>query len=471
MSKQRKRTPGAAHPAVIAGNISARATATTAARRIRRYHEPRTESRDAFLRAVPEMTLSRRWISAVVVLVALVAAFVWMRSGSSGGVSVETGAIETRGRFLSYVTASGEIIAERYADIGSSAMGRVVELPVAEGQSVAQGELLARIDPVQARSELEAAEAAISALVAEAAAADEQVGAARADLDLARARAREAAQNFQRVSTLADRNLVSQSELDTARAAAETATAQVAAAEAGLARATGSRDAAQGRIAQSRAQAGRARDILDKTSIVAPMSGTVTRLQVREGEMVVIGIQNQPGTVLMTISDLSEINAEVKVAEADVLRVQVGQPAEVTLEALPGQTFTGTVTEVGASALPQLGAGAAAREFRVVIRLADPVPGLRPGLTCDAEILVGERSEVTVAPLQAVVLRFDDSGQQQRGVFVVDGGVARFTPVQTGIIGGLDIEVDGIAAGTEIVVGPYQILRDLSDGDAVAIDG
>jgi HlyD family secretion protein len=411
--------------------------------------------------------LTRRWIAAAIIVIVALIGFFWMRRGGSGGVAVEAGMIETRERFLSYVNASGEIIAERYADIGSSAMGRVVELPVAEGQQVQQGELLARIDPVQARSELEAAEAAIAALEAEATAAAEQVDAARAELDLARARAREATTNFQRISTLAERNLVSQSELDTAQATADTATAQVAAAEAGLARATGSRDAAQGRIAQSRAQAARARDILDKTSIVAPMTGIVTRLQVREGEMVVIGIQNQPGTVLMTISDLSEINAEVKVAEADVLRVEVGQPAEVTLEALPGQTFSGTVTEVGASALPTVGSGASAREFRVVVRLDEPVPGLRPGLTCDAEILVGERRNVTVAPLQAVVLRLDESGREQRGVFVIDGSTARFTPVQTGIIGGLDIEVDGVAAGTEIVVGPYQVLRDLTDGAAV----
>ena len=108
-----------------------------------------------------------------------------------------------------------------------------------------------------------------------------------------------------------------------------------------------------------------------------------------------------------------------------------------------------------------------AREFRVVVRLDEPAPGLRPGLTCDAEILVGERTNVTVAPLQAVVLRLDDSGQEQRGVFVVDGGTVRFTPVQTGIIGGLDIAVDGIDAGTQIVVGPYQVLRDLRDGDPV----
>ena len=175
--------------------------------------------------------------------------------------------------------------------------------------------------------------------------------------------------------------------------------------------------------------------------------------------MVVIGIQNQPGTVLMTVSDLTELNAEVQVAEADVLRVKVGQEATITLEALPEMSFRGRVTEVGASALPQLDAGAAAREFRVEIRLLEPAEGMRPGLTCDAEILVGERRDVVVVPLQAVVIRPQEDGSEARGVFTVSEGKARFVPVETGIIGGLDIEVDGISDQTEVIAGPYQALR------------
>jgi HlyD family secretion protein len=188
--------------------------------------------------------------------------------------------------------------------------------------------------------------------------------------------------------------------------------------------------------------------------------------------MVVIGIQNQPGTTLMTISDLSGINAEVKVAEADVMRVQLDQPARVTLEALPDRPFDGHVVEIGASALPTTGT-AAAREFRVVIRLDRPGASLRPGLTCDAEILVGEKKNVLTVPLQAVVLRSPgaegagDIGAEQRGVFAVENGVVRFVPVTTGIIGGLDIEVEGVAEGTPVVVGPYQVLRALKSGDAV----
>jgi HlyD family secretion protein len=181
--------------------------------------------------------------------------------------------------------------------------------------------------------------------------------------------------------------------------------------------------------------------------------------------MVVIGIQNQPGTTLMTISDLAAINAEVKVAEADVLRLALGQPATITIEALPGRTFRGKVIEIGASALPQT-SGAAAREFRVVVRLEGADPGLRPGLTCDAEIVTAEKRNVSAVPLQAVVLRPSDRGDRA-GVFVVDGDQVRFAPVTTGIIGGLDIEISGVEAGTPVVVGPFQTLRVLQEGARV----
>ena len=198
------------------------------------------------------------------------------------------------------------------------------------------------------------------------------------------------------------------------------------------------------------------------------MDGVVTRLPVREGEMVVIGIQNMPGTTLMTISDLAEVNAEVKVAEADILRIRSGQPARVTLEALPGREFAGEVVEVGASALPVVGAGAAAREFKVKVRLKGAVDGLRPGLTCDTEILVGESKDALTAPLQAVALR-GEPGREKTGVFAIEGDRARFVPVEAGMIGGLEIEVKGVAEGLEIVAGPWQALKDLQDGVSIKV--
>jgi HlyD family secretion protein len=408
-----------------------------------------------------------RWLLAVLVLAVGGAALVVARRGPPRTV-VDVAPATRQARFLSTVSTSGEIVATRYADIGSSAMGKIVSLPVVEGARVTAGQLLARIDHVQAQSDAASAAAQVRALEADERAAGELVRAAQSDLAAAEARAREAEQQFARQRGLSQQGLIPASEFDTARASAEAAVAQVASARAAVERARQAAEAASRRVAQARAQALRATDTLSKTAIVSPIDGIVTRLRVREGEMVVIGIQNQPGTTLMTISDLSAINAEVKVAEADVLRLSIGQRASVTLEALPGKPFPGRIVEVGASALPSAGTGAAAREFKVVVRLDRTDADLRPGLTCDAEIVTSERRDVLTVPLQSVVLR--GGPQEERpGVFVVADGTARFTPVSPGVIGGLDIEVSGIDERSAVVVGPYQVLRELQDGALVRV--
>jgi HlyD family secretion protein len=361
------------------------------------------------------------------------------RRGASFEVDLEQ--VARRPLLRSTVTASGEIVAVRYADIGSSVMGKLVSLQVREGDRVRKGQVVARIDAVPASSDAEAATALVRAAEAE------QVA--------ARARADEAARALARGRELSGQGLLPLSDFDALRATADAAVAQA--------------DAAARRAAQARALLTRARDLLRKTEIVSPLDGVVTRLPVREGEMVVIGIQNMPGTTLMTISDLSEIDAEVKVAEADVLRVRTGQPATVTLEALSGRELPGEVVEVGASALPVEGKGAAAREFRVKVRVKEATDGLRPGLTCDAEILVGEAKDALTVPLQAVVLR-GPAGQEKTGVFGLEGRVARFLPAEAGLIGGLEIEVKGLPEGRAIVAGPWQVLKDLQDGARVRVN-
>lgn len=408
----------------------------------------------------------------IVVLGLVLAGVAYSRRGGQG-VAVDVTPVARRDLLQAFVTASGEIVADRFADIGSSVMGRIDDLRVREGDQVRAGQVLARLDPVQARSQRDAAAAQVQALAADQVAAGQQVRAARADLAAAQARVKEADANQRRVEALFAERLVSASERDAAVAAAEAARAQAQAAQATVGRADESLRSADRRLQQARAQAAGAGDLLAKTEITSPIDGVVSRLQVRQGEMVVIGIQNQPGTTLMTISDLSAINAEIKVAEADVLRLQLGQAATVTLDAVPGRRFTGKVIEIGAGALPPPAgatATAAAREFRVVVRITDPSDGLRPGLTCDAEILTEQRQNAIVVPLQAVVLRaVPGRDEDVPGVFAVRDGIARFVPVTTGIIGGLLIEVTGVEPGTQVVSGPFQVLRTLQDGDAVTV--
>jgi HlyD family secretion protein len=405
--------------------------------------------------------MSRRLLALVAVVV-LIGGWWWWSRRQPDVVEVEIATVARVDTLRAFVTASGEIVATRFADLGSSVMGRLVSLRVREGDRVTAGQVLARIDPVQAESAVASSSAAVQALEAEAAGAANRTRAAQADIAVATSRKTEADRALRRARDLSSSGLVPASELEAAAAAASTAAAQVDAATAALAQAAQAQAAAAQRVAQGRAQRAGVRDQLAKTEITSPIAGVVTRLDVEEGEMVVMGVQNQPGTILMTISDLSALNAEVKVAEADVLRLTLDNTATVTLDALTGQSFSGRVVEIGASALPQIGTQASAREFRVKVRLDGDVASLRPGLTCDTEILVAERKNVLAVPLQAVVLRGGKSG-----VFVVTDGRARFTPVTTGIIGGLTIEVSGVDEGAPIVAGPFQILRDLPDGALV----
>lgn len=402
--------------------------------------------------------ISRRLGWSAVAVIAVVALAVWITRGDDNAVEVTTAVVERAASLQSLVTASGEIVASQYADIGSNAMGRVVALTVKEGDRVTAGQVLARLDPIQAAAAADGADAALSALETDTRAADAQVRTTRAMLDEARSRNVEAAAALERAQQLRAAGLLAAAEFDRIAATAAAARAQEASAASAIEKNELSRTSSQRRAEQARAERARVRDQLSKTTITAPISGTITRLDVELGEMVVMGVQNQPGTILMTISDLSTINAEVKVAEADVMRLAVGQPAGVTLEALTGQRFTGRVIEIGASALPQVGAQSA-REFRVKIELDRSDIPLRPGLTCDAEIVAADKRNLLVVPLQSVAVRDGTTG-----VFTIADNRARFTPIKTGIIGGLQIEIEGVGEGTEIVSGSIQALRDLQDG-------
>jgi HlyD family secretion protein len=274
-----------------------------------------------------------------------------------------------------------------------------------------------------------------------------------------------------------------------------------------VAQAKAQKDSADRHITQNRANLTRVTDVLQKTSYNAPYDGVVTNLPVREGETVVMGIQNAPGSTLMTIADMSVITAEVKVDETDIVNVHLGQPAEVTIDAIPKKIFHGTVSEIGDNAIvrssgvstsQQTTASEEAKDFKVVVNLQDAPMDLRPGLSTTAKITTATRSNALALPIQALTLRSKAQIEQQnnppgsvhaaapvpkevaskgkkeddvQGVFVIRNKKAVFVPVSTGITGTTDIEVlDGLKDGDEVITGSYKVLRTLRPGSSVKID-
>ena len=248
---------------------------------------------------------------------------------------------------------------------------------------------------------------------------------------------------------------------------------------------------------------------LSKVRIESPIDGIVTRRNIEEGEMVVVGTMNNAGTVLLTIADMSVIEAEVEVDETDIPTLTLGQAAKITIDAIPDKTFTGKVTEIGNSPIQQTGAGAAAAgtqatNFKVVVTFDSEIKEVRPGFTCTAEITTATRQDVVGVPIQATTVRevvVDDKGEIVRepqtegtrrprpggvqaselkpgqsrkeleGVFVVRDNKVQFVPVKTGIAGEKFFEVlSGLKEGDSVVVGPFSSVRELADGAAVKVE-
>lgn len=403
----------------------------------------------------------KKWLIllGVVLVAALVVANLAQRGGKAA--KVETAEV-ARKDLVETVTASGSLTPKRKVDVSANTMGRITRLAVAEGDTVRAGQVLLEIDPVEYASLVRATEAAVST--------------AEADLALAEAGAAKAAADRDRVAALHDEGLASDEQRDAARTTAAVEAARV--------------DAARARLAQARANLDKARHDLDKVTITAPMTGVVTRLDVEEGENAVMGTLNVAGTVLMVISDLSTMEAEVDVDETEVVRVALDQPVQVEIDAFPDTTFAGVVTEVGNSPIyTSTGQNRQAVDFKVTVTLTDRVPGVRPGLSAKAEIRVAEAAGALALPIGAVTVRewpprsreerrrgrgradadtTDVERQEREGVFRVVDGEAVFTPVVLGITGEDDFEAAaGVEEGWIIVTGPFRELRDLEHGDAV----
>jgi HlyD family secretion protein len=407
--------------------------------------------------------MSKKWKIILGVGVAVVLAVVLMgslRSKDRNLPHVTTAKVE-KVDLLSKVTANGKIQARRKVDLSALVMGQIVNLAVKEGDKIQKGQLLLQIDKAQ--------------LAAAAAGSEASLAAMRNDLAAARETVQQARRDFERAKQNYNAKILSEAEYQKARSALDTAQANLAATEE--------------RMRQAGAALAGSRDSLSKTTVTAPINGVVTALPVKEGEVTVIGTMNNPGTQLLTISDMSEVEAVMMVDETSVPQVKVGQTANLTVDAYPGQKFKGVVTEVGSSPilkndpdLLSLTQGSEAINFKVKIRMENPPPTIRPGFSVTAEIVTGRNEGATAIPIQALVVRdvpkkdkkaASSSGrpETEEGVYLIKSGKLEFQKVETGLAGELMIEIKkGPAIGQEIVTGPFKVLRQVKEGDKVVIE-
>src|SRR5438105_3200569 len=312
------------------------------------------------------------------------------------------------------VTASGEIKPKTYVNVGANAFGKITHLYVKEGDRVKKGQLLAQLENVQSSADVAATRASLEAAQTDAIAAEAGYKTALADLNRAKADAERTKLDWERAQGLYKEALIAKAEYDSRQNAWLSADAGFAQAQARVAQSKAQVDSAERRVTQTRANLTRVADVLQKTTYEAPFDGVITNLPVREGETVVIGIQNSPGSTLMTIADMSVITAEVKVDETDIVNVKLGQPAEVSIDAIPHRVFHGIVSEIGDNAIVRSTGVATsqatstsqeAKDFKVVVTLTDPPADLRPGLSSTAKITTATRSSVLSIPIQALTVR------------------------------------------------------------------
>jgi HlyD family secretion protein len=458
-----------------------------------------------------------------VAFVALVAGgIVWSKGGT---VTVQTTKV-ARQDLSAIVTASGEIKppTANLANVNANSYGKITDIYVKEGDTVKKGQLLLKTEAVQANAIVDAQKATVASakadveqLAATVQAQEAALNSARADLQTGQANLVKAQQEYKRGEDLLRDRLIAQSDFDTrldnvkvAQANLDGFQAKVVQCKANLQQAKYNLDSARAKVAMQEATLVEQVDARDKTIYSSPLDGIVTSLPVHLGENVVPGIQNAVGSLLYQVSDLAVITAEVKVDETDIVNVKLGQPAEVTIDAIPNKTFKGKVTEIGQSAIGRTSGATTgtstttteeAKDFKVVVTLDDPPPGMRPGLSTTAKITTATRTNALTIPIQALTVRTrrqleeeeasskggkgkvqaattqpttaaKDKGKEEvQGAFLLKEGRAVFVPVESGIMGQTDVEVlKGVQPNDEIVSGPFSVLRTLKNHTKVKID-
>ena len=420
-------------------------------------------------------------------------------------VTAVTTAKAAREDLIATVSGTGQIKPKTYVNVGATSFGRITHLYVKEGDHVKRGAVLATVENVQPEASVAAQQATISSSRTDVSSDQAAEKTAQANIAEAKADLEQKQLDYGRAQQLFDGKLIAKQDFDSKKAAYDMSVATLQERQAALAQSEAQTASARAHVSQAVATQRSNFDSLDKTVSRAPFDSLVTNVPVREGETVVVGIQNAGGSTLMTLADMSVITAEVKVDETDIVNVALGQPAEITVDAFPGRTFQGHVTEVGDQALLRTTGLATsqsvtgteeAKDFKVVVTLDGSAPELRPGLSTTAKITTAHKLNALTIPLQSLVERdpvteaalFRNHGAASpntvsaaarqptsEGVYVLvsDGGKlrAKFTPVTTGVSGTTDIEVlSGLAAGQEVATGRFKVLRVLKSGTIVKHD-
>jgi HlyD family secretion protein len=413
------------------------------------------------------------------------------------GLTVTTDTIKTRD-LEAIVSASGKIQPKRLVKISAETSGRVVNLAVNEGDRVKVGQFLLQIDPKSLQRRVEGGAASLQA-------AQESIAQLRQSVETARAQLAQAQQTLARQQELWKQEL-------TTREALERAVNDVKVAESNVQEREKQIKPQESRINVEKATLESARYDLSKVRMESPIDGIVTRRNVQEGETAVIGTMNNAGTVLLELADMGVIQAEVEVDETNVPHVEIGQPAKITIDAIPDRSFKGHVAEIGNSPIQAangaVATGTQATNFKVTVMLDEKVPDVRPGFTCTADITTAVRKSVVSVPIPAVAVReliYDAAGQvvkepktdkkrrvasdaplpttstadlkpgqtrkETEGVFTVQDGKAEFVPIKMGVAGDKYFEVvAGLKVGDQVITGPYNSVRGMSDGDLVKVD-
>lgn len=379
-------------------------------------------------------------IAGVIIIIAVIIFFNMLAQREKAlNVSVEK---VKRENLTSIISASGEVKPKKSVNIGAHIPGRIDKIGVVEGQSVKSNDFLLKLESTQFEANADRDRARIQSL--------------KADLIRSEAVLKRDEKYHERQKKLYDEKLISMEQLESSQAQHDISKAY--------------QNAILFQIKQAEASLASTLDNLQKTVFYSPIDGIITSLRVEEGEIALVGTMNNPGTVLMTIADLSVMEVEVDVDETDVVGVELNQEAEIRVDAFPDTIIKGKVTEIGSSALQRNSASQESRDFKVVITLENPPANLKPGLSASADIITARKMNVLSIPISALVLKEmdPDSDQQKKrqqdGVYTVENDRVKFLPVQKGIMGELKIEiVSGLKEGQEIVVGPYSALRELKD--------